>query len=79
VSDLAAQGRLASVVVGARVRVLVDIWDDGADHHPPGYLAFKGEELIVREVGPKWVSVSHADVTDSRFCIRAGEFEVLGG
>jgi hypothetical protein len=38
----------ASYKPGQQVKPLKDIWDDGQDHHPAGYLAHKGETLIVR-------------------------------
>jgi hypothetical protein len=30
-----------------RVRFTQDLFDDGQDHHPPGYVARKGEEGVV--------------------------------
>lgn len=61
--------------VDDRVKLLVDVWDDGADHHPPGYFARKGEVLIVRSVEPKTfpVYVSHEDVTDNVSGVRLDE------
>ncbi len=68
----------AGLYVGAKVRLLKDIWDDGEDHHPPGYLALKGEVLIVRRA-PCWqrrsIGVSHEHITDNSFTIYAGEYE----
>ena len=67
--------------VGQRVRLLADIWDDGADHHPPGYLAHRGEELIVRSVdtGSTFpVYVSHKGRTDNSFGVQLTEIEKIG-
>lgn len=59
--------------VPAHVRLLKDIYDDGQDCHPPGYIARKGEIVEVREV--RTLSVAHAGVTDSSFVVMAGEYE----
>lgn len=68
-------------VEGQRVRLLADIWDDGNDnHHPPGYLAHKGEELIVRRLDPGHefpICVSHEGRIDSSFRVALIEIEPL--
>jgi hypothetical protein len=67
---------LIPFAVGERVQLLVDIWDDGQDHHPPGYLARRGEVLIVRSLDPGHefpVLVSHEEVTDRSFRVGLGE------
>ena len=61
--------------VGDKIRTLTSIWDDGADCHPPGYLASAGEVLVVRKISDRWICVSHDDITDSSFCIHPGEWE----
>jgi hypothetical protein len=58
-----------------RVRLLIDIYDDGADHHPPGYIARKGEVLVVRTV--RALCVSHEGVEHRQFVVREGEFELI--
>lgn len=35
-----------------RVRMLKDVWDDGQDHHPAGYVARKGEVVNVKGNNP---------------------------
>ena len=65
----------AELCVGDKIRTLTSIWDDGADHHPPGYLANRGEVLVVRKIRERWLCVSHEDITDSSFCIHPGEWE----
>ena len=58
------------------MRLLADVWDDGADHHPPGYLARKGEILIVRafDTGHELpVRVSHEHITDRSFRVAVSE------
>jgi hypothetical protein len=59
--------------VPSRVRLLKDIYDDGQDHHPPGYIARKGEVVEVREL--RALAVAHEGITDQSFVIRTGEFE----
>jgi len=67
---------------GDRVRLLADIYDYGDEgHHPPGYLARKGETLIVRKLDPGHgytVCISHEQVTDNSFRVAEGEVERLG-
>ncbi len=61
---------------GDSVKLLADIWDDGQDHHPPGYFARKGETLIVRKLDPGHefpFLVSHEQVTDQSFRVAASE------
>lgn len=56
------------------IRVTKDIWDDGADHHPPRLLASKGDVLNVL--------ASHQDgyevARDGRFDVGHDECEVIG-
>jgi hypothetical protein len=64
--------------VGDKVRLLADIWDDGQDHHPPGYLAHRGEVLFVRAVdqGHEFpICVSHKGRTDNSFRVALNEVE----
>lgn len=63
---------------GDRVRLLADIWDDGQDHHPPGYFARKGEILVVRKCDPGHefpYCISHEQITDQSFRVAANEIE----
>lgn len=66
--------------IGARVRLLTSIYDDGEDHHPPGWLAYHGEELIVKTVYEKALAVAHEGAQGS-FMIYPGEYAIqqLGG
>ena len=67
-----------TIEIGQRVALLVDIWDDGQDHHPPGYPAQKGEILVVRKLEPGHVFpilASHEGRTDDCY-IRLAEAEV---
>lgn len=63
--------------VNDKVRLLDDIWDDGQDHHPPGYLARRGEVLIVRsDVARTFpIYVSHEEITDNSFGVELSEIE----
>jgi len=47
------------MITGGRVRLLSSIYDDGEDHHQPGYLAHHGEVLIVKEVRGDVLAVAH--------------------
>lgn len=65
--------------VDDKVRLLVDIWDDGCDnHHPPCYLAMKGEILIVRSIpicSKDTLNISHEHITDNYFYVFTKEVE----
>jgi hypothetical protein len=66
--------------VNDQVRLLANIWDDGQDHHPPGYLAHKGEVLIVRSLDPGHehpVLISHEQIVDQSFRVAENEIEVV--
>jgi len=63
-----------SVLVGSRVKLLKSIYDDGEDHHPPGYLAYHGEVLIVKEVRGDVLAVAH-EGNPGAFTIYPGEYE----
>jgi hypothetical protein len=60
--------------VGDSIILTTDIYNDGADHHPPGYCARKGETVIVRGINDHSIAVSHEDVTDSSFLIYPNEY-----
>lgn len=62
--------------VGQRVRLLRDIWEDGEDL-PPGVIARRGAELVVRKIGdgPFPLHVSHEEITDRTFGVRESEVE----
>lgn len=64
--------------IGDKVRLLADIWDDGQDHHPPGYLAHRGEILFVRAVdeGREFpIGISHEGRLDNYFRVALSEVE----
>lgn len=57
-----------------RIRLKEDIYDDGADHHPPGILARKGDVVEVREFLS--VGVAHRGAPPGQaFIVRVGEHE----
>ena len=60
----AASG-LSDVLCADQVRVVKGVWDDGEDHHPPGWLAQTGDILDVCRVydsGKMLVSVPGRDI-----------------
>ncbi len=65
--------------VGDKVKLTESIWDDGCEnHHPPCWLAMKGEILVVRRVAPDGsLGVSHEEITDNSFTIYPKEYESL--
>ena len=64
----------AEVSVGDSVRLTKGIWDDGEDHHPPGWLAQSGEVLIVKGILGCGLAVAHEGNPGS-FLVYHGEFE----
>lgn len=63
------------LAVGDKVRLTKSVWDDGADHHPPGWLAMAGEVLIVKAVRGNRLAVAH-EGADGAFMIDANEYEL---
>jgi len=51
------------------------IYDDGEDHHPPGYCGYKGERVYVMEVRAVSLVVAHREDARNGFIIYKGEFE----
>ena len=62
--------------IGKKVRLTQSIYDDGEDHHAPGYIAKKGELVVVKEIFSNGkMAVHHEDVTDGRaFIVYKGEY-----
>lgn len=55
---------------GDKVMLTEDIYDDGCDnHHPPGFIAMKGEIVVVRKVVGRRLQVSHEHITNRSFMI----------
>ncbi len=73
-SDSAMSALTAGLCVGARVKLLKSIYDDGEDHHPPGRIAQAGEVLIVKEVREDSLAVAH-EGNPGAFRIYHGEYE----
>jgi len=63
---------------GDRVRMLKDVWDDGQDHHPPGYVAHKDEIVNVKsnEPGRRFPLSLYHDGRSGDVCFLAGYDEV---
>lgn len=65
--------------VGDEIELICDIYEHADDHSPGGYLARKGEKLVVRRIyadgKPRPYSVSHHGVLDSTFVVDAHEFK----
>jgi hypothetical protein len=65
-----------TVAVGDRVILIASIYDDGEDHHPPGWIAYAGEEVIVKEVRGTALAVAH-EGNKGAFMVYPGEYQVL--
>lgn len=69
---------MSALSVGDEVTLLKDIWEDADDCAPGGYLARKGEKLIVRRLAPESklpIKVSHSYITNNSFGVTADEIE----
>jgi hypothetical protein len=56
-----------------RIRITKDVWDDGADHHPPVLLARKGDVLNVLAT----VGLHYEVARNGRFYVDQSECEVI--
>lgn len=64
--------------VGDKLVLTADIYDDGADHHPPCYIGIAGDIVIVRKIhNGCGVYVSHEDVTDNSFLVYEHEYRLF--
>lgn len=65
--------------VGDEVVLTRDIYEEADDHSPGGYLARKGEKVIVRAADANArrfpYSVSHPHITNNSFGVTAEEIE----
>jgi hypothetical protein len=72
----------AGFVLGGEYRLLKDVYDDGCDsHHPPGYMAVRGDMLTIREIrtkGPDGLRfvVSHEGILDRGFIVFPNELKL---
>lgn len=70
---------LQNLKIGDKVKLLSSIYDDGEDHHPPGWLAYADDILVVRNILLGRIAVSHENIVDSSFLIYNGEYELHTG
>ena len=59
--------------MSATIRITKDIWDDGADHHPPRLLARRGEVLNVLETSERGYEVAR----NGCFYVERSECELI--
>lgn len=65
--------------VGDRLKLTTDIYDEDTDNaYPPGYIAYKGDIVIVRKVFPNRLHVAHEGIVDRSFVLHPGEFKNEG-
>jgi hypothetical protein len=69
----ATLGNTHETPVPLRVRLLKDIYDDGQDHHPPGYVGRKGDVVVIHSI--QTAVVSHSGTGDG-FVVHDGELEL---
>lgn len=59
--------------IGDKVKVNVTLKDDGEDHHPPCYIAYKGDIVIVKQILGTSLRVTH-EGNPGYFILRDGEY-----
>ncbi len=64
---------MTELKIGDPVILTKSIYDDGEDHHPPGYLAYMDETVYIKQIYGTTLSVAHKDNPGS-FIIREGEY-----
>jgi len=57
-----------------RVKLLKDVYDDGQDHHPPGYIARKGDVVVIHSI--QTAVVSHTG-SGHGFVVHDGELDLM--
>lgn len=72
--DITHPQTLSTLKIGDKVRLLSSIYDDGEDHHPPGYIADMGDIVVVRNILLGRIAVSHEEILDNSFLIYPGEY-----
>lgn len=66
---------MINLTIGAKVKLLTSIYD-GEDHHPPSWIAYTGEVLIVKRVFDGGLAVAHEGNTGA-FLIYNREYEAV--
>ena len=59
--------------IGDSVTVTVTLRDDGEDHYPPCYIAYRGDTVYVKEICGSSLRVAHEGNPDS-FWLKDGEY-----
>lgn len=66
---------MSDIKIGDAVILTKSIYDDGEDHHAPGYIAYMDETVYIKEVLGTALAVAHKDNPGS-FLIYKGEYKV---
>lgn len=66
---------MSDIKIGDAVILTKSIYDDGEDHHAPGYIAYMDETVYVKEIYGTSLAVAHEGNPGS-FIIRDGEYKV---
>jgi hypothetical protein len=64
---------VSDIKIGDAVILTKSIYDDGEDHHAPGYIAYMDETVYVKQVHGTSLAVAHEGNTGA-FIIRDGEY-----
>jgi len=63
------------IQIGSNVKLTKSIYDDGEDHHMPGWIAYIDEIVVVKNILRNRLAVAHEGNTGS-FVIYDGEYIV---
>lgn len=72
-NEYSATAETAGLRIGDKVKVLNSIYDDGEDHHPPGWIAFEGEVLMIKQIHGDVLAVAHEE-NPGAFMLYPGEY-----
>ncbi len=60
---------------GDRVRITRGIYDDGQDHHPPGFIAVEGDIVTIIDKNNGGLLVNHSPHAKHGFYVYGSEVE----
>lgn len=67
------------ITKGTKLQVIKDVYDDGEDYHPPGYVSLAGDVVYaIHDSTTVRVVVSHIKDSLIGFIIMRDEFKIIG-
>jgi hypothetical protein len=63
--------------IGDTIRITKDIYWDGEDCHPPGFIAYKGDTMYVKRLRGFNVMASHSVMESQTILVQQEEYEIV--